>query len=138
MLERNGGTTRLLLPFWRERARGAQVTEDCPTLTGGGHETSGVMISDDLGESWFPAGRIADPQGKTWLIEGTVATAGAGQLYVSTTSNGCTLCLPLYHNLQCTQPFLHGAGSCFCGAPLMSFGHLVPWTKACPGVCQSP
>jgi len=80
VIERAEGAKRLILPFWRERARGAELTEDCPTLTGGGHETSGVLISDDLGQSWVPAGRIADPKGQTWLIEGTVASAGSGEL----------------------------------------------------------
>mmetsp|Transcript_32127 Transcript_32127/g.57521 ORF Transcript_32127/g.57521 Transcript_32127/m.57521 type:complete len:370 (+) Transcript_32127:85-1194(+) len=80
VLRRSGDSTRLLLPFWRERARGAEETQDCPTLTGGGHETSGVLISDDLGLTWVPAGRIADPMGRTWLIEGTLADAGNGEL----------------------------------------------------------
>lgn len=94
VIERAEGAKRLILPFWRERARGAELTEDCPTLTGGGHETSGVLISDDLGQSWVPAGRIADPKGQTWLIEGTVASAGSGEL--------CAI-IPLKRHAVCTK-----------------------------------
>jgi hypothetical protein len=74
------GISRLLLPFWRERARGAMFSAACPDMTGGGHETSGVLISDDGGLSWVAAGRIAAVSGNTWLIEGTLAAAGDGSL----------------------------------------------------------